>query len=464
MLIRASLLLVGMLSLATSAQAAKNYVEGEMIVRLENGISPELFEMSTLDATGEPNIQIVEVLVPELNLYKVKVNNKFRVQDALAPLSQNPMVKYATPNHKVTRRELPNDASFAKQWSMVNATKPNADIKALEAWKLGTGGVDKNGNDIVVAVVDGGVDVKHPDLAGNMWINKGEIAGNKKDDDGNGYIDDIYGWNAFNSTGTLPTDSHATHVAGIIGATGNNGVHVAGVNWKVKIMSVNGSSGDTATVAKAYGYVAAQKKLWLDTKGARGANVVVTNSSFGVDYADCKSAQYKAWNDLYEHMGSLGILSAAATANINLDVDLKGDVPTGCASDYIISVTNTDNVDAKNKDAGFGKKSIDLGAPGTKIFSTLPNNMIGELTGTSMATPHVAGAVALLHSLASKQFADLAVSQPANAALQLKALMLKSVDVITSLKDITVSGGRLNLQKSSRDVAIFGVKKPKKKR
>lgn len=450
-------LLVGMLFTAGAVHAGEA-IENEMIVRLEKNVSLEQFEVSTLDVDGEQNIQVVEALVPDLNMYLVRTV-KGNARSAMGMLSANPLVKYAQPNHKIQRRNAPNDEMFKTQWPLANPANNGADIKAVEAWKLGTGGKDKLGADIVVAVVDGGVDVAHQDLAANMWTNSKEIAGNGKDDDGNGYVDDIYGWNAFNNSGTITKDYHATHVAGTIGAVGNNNKQVTGVNWNVKIMTIVGASGNTATVAKAYGYVAAQKKLFLESKGQKGANVVVTNSSFGVDYGDCASATYKAWNDLYDYMGSLGILSAAATANLNIDVDVKGDVPTGCASPYVISVTNTTSTDAKNSGAGFGKKTIDLGAPGTQVLSTMPNNQTGNLTGTSMATPHVAGAVALLHSLAPKEFAEMHMTQPGKAALQLKDLMLKSVDVIPSLKDITLSGGRLNLAKSARAMATLKLKK-----
>ncbi|HEX4924480.1 MAG TPA: S8 family serine peptidase, partial [Bdellovibrionales bacterium] len=310
---------------------AADVVENEVIVRLEKNVSLEQFEVSVLDVDGEANVEVVEALVPDLNMYLVRTKKGHSVRGAMGLLSANPLVKYAQPNHKIQRRNTPNDEMFKNMWPLANPANNGADIKAIEAWKLGTGGKDKLGADIVVAVVDGGVDVAHQDLAANIWTNSKEIAGNGKDDDGNGYVDDIYGWNAFNNNGTITKDYHATHVAGTVGAVGNNNKQVTGVNWNVKIMSIVGASGNTATVAKAYGYVAAQKKLFLESKGQKGANVVVTNSSFGVDYGDCASATYKAWNDLYDYMGSLGILSAAATANLNIDVDVKGDVPTGCA-------------------------------------------------------------------------------------------------------------------------------------
>ncbi len=446
-----------LVSLSVSLNAfaeTSSYVDGQIIVRLKGNASTQGLKASSAAAV----IQETTSLVPELNLWLVKLTKKTTVPHAVQILGQQQDVLYAQPDHLISLREadevIPNEPRFGELWSLVNRSN-RADISATQAWKLGTGGRDRDGNDIVVAVVDGGVDLTHPDLASNIWTNSGEIPGNGIDDDGNGYVDDVNGWNAFSNNGTIPSASHGTHVAGIIGARGNNGAHVAGVNWNVKIMAVAGASGTTSVVAAAYGYVLKQKQLWLDSNHTKGANVVATNSSFGVDYANCASGSFPVWNDLYDAMGKVGILSAAATANNNVDVDVRGDVPTACSSPYIVAVTNTTNQDRKYTQAGYGAINVDLGAPGTAIISTVPNSGTQAMTGTSMATPHVAGAIAFLHSVASENFNRMTRQDPGTAALALKEAILQSVDPIAELNGVTVSGGRLNLNRSAQAMSLF---------
>lgn len=444
------MLLKNFISLCIAAVVASSANAETMIVKLKPGFQARNFRF-----TGASNLQPI---VPELGIYTVDIPAPTKGARAavVSSLRNTSGVAYAQEDHKITRRNaLPNDKNFGQQWDML-LDKTSFGIDAVAAWNnFGQGGKDAAGNNIVVAVVDGGVDLKHPDLAQNIWVNTAEIPGNKIDDDNNGYVDDVNGWNAFNNSGAVASDMHGTHVSGTVGAAGNNGIHGAGVNWDVKIMAINGASGTTSVVLKAYGYVLKQKQLWLSSGGKLGANVVSTNSSFGVDYGDCKSGSFPAWNDIYNEMGKVGILHAIATANLGINIDVEGDVPTGCDSPYIIAVTNTDKSGAKNSGAGFGLTTIDLGAPGTAIFSTVPNNGWSSLTGTSMATPHVAGAVAYMHSAANKVFNDAYLKDPAASALALKEVMLNTVSPAASMKGKTVSGGILNINNAAAAMSSY---------
>jgi subtilisin family serine protease len=353
-------------------------------------------------------------------------------------------------NHYVTQRSImPNDPSFGMQWSLNNTGQNggtvDADIDGPEAWNLTTSGLTAMGDTIVVAVVDGGAYLTHPDL--KFWKNWYEIPSNNIDDDANGYIDDVDGWNAISQNGTISGNTHGSHCSGIAGALGNNSIGISGVNWNIKIMAVVGSSGTEAVVVRAYGYVLKQRRIYDQTNGQRGAFVVSTNSSFGVDYG--QPSQYPLWCAFYDSLGSAGILNACATANLNINIDVTGDIPTACPSEWMVSVTNTTNTDAKNSGAAYGLVTIDLGAPGTNIYSTTTSGSYGNLTGTSMATPHVAGAIAFMYAVAPSSFIQSYKASPGPYSLIVKQKILQGVDPKPSLQNITVSGGRLNLNNSA---------------
>lgn len=359
-------------------------------------------------------------------------------------LSKNANIKHIQNNHtNITLRAItPNDTYYNQQWAPAKIGLPNA-------WdEFTTGGTTSNGDEIVVAVIDGGFDLNHEDLS--FWKNIHEIPNNGIDDDNNGYIDDYDGWNAYNHNGIITSASHGTHVVGIIGAIGNNNKGVSGVNWNVKILPVCGSSGNEATVVEAYSYVLEMRAKYNETNGQRGAFIVATNSSFGVDMGNPNN--YPIWCSMYDALGNVGILNCAATANANWNIDQVGDVPSACSSNFLISVTNTTSADVKYTNAGYGVNTIDIGSPGTDIYSTLPNNTYGNNTGTSMATPQVAGVIALMYATMPQSMIQAYKSNPATFSLSVKQHLLDGADRIPALNGL-VASGRLNAYAAVKAVA-----------
>ena len=295
------ILSLGML-FTVSALAAPKFNHNKLIVKFK-----ESFKAS--NQMRSLGLELKEELVDGSNIHLVENNSVMNFESQLDYLKTLPEVEYVQKDHLLDKRS-PNDPEIGKLWSLFEQAN-NSDIDTVKAWaSFGTGGTDAEGSEPVVAVIDGGLDLTHDDLVENVWVNRGEIAGNGKDDDGNGYVDDINGWNAYMDNGNVDSDRHGTHVAGIVGARGDNGKGIVGVNWKTKIMGVSLFDFSTSEVLRAYNYVLKQKQLWLETNGAKGANVVATNSSFGVDRADCSSGDYPAWNDIYNKMGQANFVSS----------------------------------------------------------------------------------------------------------------------------------------------------------
>ena len=350
-------------------------------------------------------------------------------------LTTNNDVRVVQNNHTniVMREVIPDDPYYSSQWA------PNI-MSLPQAWEeFTTGGVTSTGDTIVVAVIDGGTDWTHEDL--NCWVNTHEIPNNYIDDDGNGYIDDYHGWNAYNHNGY------------IIGAVGNNGKGVCGVNWNVKVLPIGGSSGEESIVVEAYAYALEMRARYNETDGEEGAFIVATNSSFGVDYGN--PDDYPIWCSMYDEMGAVGILSCGAGPNLNVNVDLVGDVPSTCPGDYLIGITNTTSDDVKYTGAGYGINNIDIGAPGTSIYSTLPNNNYGNMTGTSMATPQVTGTIALMYAALPEEMMQLCKSDPAYFGQMMRYHLLNGADHLPSLDGLVASGRRLNAY-GAIESALYG--------
>jgi subtilisin family serine protease len=364
------------------------------------------------------------------------------LERARTALLRNPMVERVEYNYEVHIQRTPNDPDFGRLWGLNNVGQTggtvDADIDAPEAWDQSTGD-----SSVVVAVIDSGVAYDHPDLAANMWVNPGEIPGNGIDDDGNGFVDDVHGYDFVNNDGDPYDDhGHGTHVAGTIAAVGDNGIGVTGVNWTARIMAVKflnaAGSGTTSNAINAVLYAASM--------GAK----VLNNSWGGGGFSQALLDAIRT----ADHSGALFVAAAGNVANNN---DAAPFYPAGYDVPNVLSVAATDQNDALASFSDFGAKTVHLGAPGVSILSTVPttgNACCSDpsgyrvLSGTSMATPHVSGAAALIFS----RF-------PGIDHHQVRDRLLSGVDPIPALATVTVSGGRLNLVRAMEndDVAPAAV-------
>ena len=418
---------------------SRPFAAGEAIVALRGGSRPagddsfaEKYGCSVQDCfeMGGPNLQ------SEQRILHIKMPEGMNTEQALAEMSKDPNVLYAEPNYIYQLDpDIPTDTPPAQStspspgtlvpndldsrlWGMNNTGQnggtANSDINAPEAWAIHTGRADGP----IIAVIDTGIDYRHPDLAKNLWVNPGEIAGNGKDDDGNGVIDDVFGYNAFDNSGDpLDGNGHGTHCAGTIGAVGNNNLGVVGVNHQAQMMAVKifNDKGETNAAAILRGIEYATKN---------GATIT-SNSWGGGPYS-------QAQRDAFAASPALHIMAAG---NNGGDNDKKPNYPSNYELDNNLAVAASDRRDKKASFSQFGKTTVDLAAPGVDIYSTLPNNRYGSLSGTSMATPHVAGAAGLVAS-----------AFPELDAAAIKAKLLEGADKLKGWESFVVDGNRLNLE------------------
>jgi subtilisin family serine protease len=444
--------IISIFTLQNTFADSEDYVKGNVIIQTT---SNKVLRHFTEEIFKDLKVKVsYSILSSGANIWLLTFDeSQINTKEFLKSISKYNVIEAAQLNHSnITKRDnTPNDPSLNLQWGHINngggSSVIDADMDSDEAWEITTGGYTQNGDRIVVAVIDEGVEIDHEDLT--IWTNKHEIPDNNIDDDNNGFVDDIHGYDFFDDNGEIESSSHGTHVAGIIGAKGNNCTGVVGVNWDVEIMAIRGSSTVESKVIKAYDYVWQMRERYNRTNGDSGAYVVATNSSFGVDRADPND--YPLWCEFYNTLGEAGILNAVAGPNLNINIDNEGDVPGACLSDYTICVTNTNSSDIRSA-AGYGTINFDIGAPGSLIYSTIPSSNYSNKSGTSMATPQVAGAVALMQSALSSE--KLNNANPDELALYLKGQMLNfGVDSIFNFNDPdnatnTVSSkGRLNLFK-----------------
>lgn len=420
-------------------ESAGTYHKGELLVMLQPQMQIEKLIIG-LPALGLHNAQNIS---PEWNVWRISFDPTIDAERVKKEVSASPHVKIVQFNHNdIPLKTTPNDTLFTNQWDMTKISAPSA-------WGLVTGGMTTDTQQIVIATVDQGFDLTHPDIG--YWKNQAEIPNNGIDDDGNGYIDDYRGWNVVLNNDSIPAQNHGTYVAGISGALGNNITGVAGVCWNVKEMVVVTNTSNEATVVSAYSYIFKQRKLYNTTDGVKGAFVVVTNSSFGpAGYG----ADYPLWNAMYDSLGSIGILSAGATSNTaTCNTDTCPDIPSQCASNYTIIVTGTTNTDVRH--GGYGPHNVDIAAPGNGTYTTLLGGLYGVGGGTSAASPHVAGAIALMWSAACPEMLRDYKNHPDSMALVMKQYLLESVDTLPALVGMIVSGGRLNVYKAVQKVQAY---------
>ncbi len=409
----------------------KPYVANRMIVKfrpeaeaaIDRGEMPELGA-----ATRGARLESLNYRFERDGEYLVELDGSVSVEDAVSQARLNPSVEYAEPDYLLYSDAMPNDSRFNEQWALFNDTKAGADISAIRAWDLTTGS-----SEVVVAVVDTGVDLQHPDLAPNAWTNPAEIPGNGVDDDNNGFVDDVNGWDFVNDRPntfeSATADFHGTHVSGIIGAVGNNGFGTSGVAWNVKLMSlkfIGARTGSTSDAIKAIKYVTEQRR--------RGVNVRVINASWS------GPGESESLFNAIKAAGDEGILFVAAASNggddnrgDDIDVDPQFPAAWSDRLDSVISVAAVDRNDEFPSFTNYGHSRVNVAAPGVGVLSTYPGGGYTFLNGTSMATPHVSGIAALLWSF-----------NPSFTPSQVKERITRTAEPILKFASRIKSSGRAN--------------------
>jgi subtilisin family serine protease len=416
---------------STDSRSDAIWIPGEMLVQFKAGTSG----VDKARALARINGEEMEMVVPESRssggrgpLVLVKYQPDMPLDAIMSSLREDPNVESYERNQLYTHQEVSNDPGFTQGllYGMYGPSTTPANqfgSNAAAAWAAGFVG----SRNVLVGVIDEGIDPKHPDLDGQIWNNPFEIPNNNIDDDNNGYVDDLNGYDFANNDNTIYDgnrgDNHGTHVAGTIGAEGGNGAGVVGMNWRVTLISgkfLGRNGGTTANAVRAIDY-------FTDLKLRHGLNIVATNNSWG------GGGFSQALRDAIERANQAGILFIAAAGNNGSNNNTTPNYPSNYTNANVIAVAAITSTGALASFSNFGATTVDIGAPGSGIISTTGGNTYSNYSGTSMATPHVTGACALYASV-----------NPGASAAQIKNAILSSAVPTASLAGRTVTGGRLN--------------------
>lgn len=411
----------GLFSATVSLAKEAESVPGQYLVQLKPQVRLQNFQNLSQDLGAQ-----VLRKIPNTNILVVQKGAVELTSSSIAQLSANPMVQLVEPNYIYRAEAVPNDPLLGKLWGLQNTGQSDGktngiagiDIDAVRAWD-----VTQGSSDVVVAVIDTGIDYTHPDIKDNMWVNQAEAQGQAGvDDDNNGYVDDVYGFNFVdaNKPTANPMDDHGhgTHCSGTIGGRGNDGAGVVGVNWNVKLMAIKFLGGDGGGTLEG-----AIKGIDYATKmGAK----IMSNSWGGGGQSDLLK-------QAIERANAAGILFVAAAGNDSTNNDTSPHYPSNYDVSNVLSVAAIDNSGKLASFSNYGKKTVHVAAPGVNIYSSVAGGKYVYMSGTSMATPHVSGVAALL--LAS----DLTLTHD-----QLKQRLISSVRKLASVKSRVSSGGMVN--------------------